>query len=243
MNFKAPSQMHDSALNHARQGPIYVSVVTLVFALISKKLGKEVFITKVYKFQINSCCMLFPMDSIRLGFIFLAVYSVGSKWSPYNVFLLFPFTITGSINWRKCILKIFEDPSVRWVTSIHLCNTYLGHSMIFFFNLHIIYTLDRISDGFKMKRSFDTETSENLIDYYYKNLLLREEIYFLTICRNISLINSILRHEEKTYLFFVSLLSVFFHFFCVLLKQTTLSSGVHRLVLKITIFSCHPWQF
>lgn len=142
----------------------------------------------------------------------------------------------------KCILKIFEDPSVRWVTSIHLCNTYLGHSMIFFFNLHIIYTLDRTSHGFKMKRSFDTETSEKLIDYY-KNLLVREEIYFLTICRNISLINSILRHAEKTYLLFVSLLSVFFHFFCVLLRQTTPSSGVHRLVLKITIFSCHPWQF
>ena len=61
-----------------------------------------------------------------------------------------------------------------------------------------------------MKRSFDTETSEKLIDYYYKNLLVREEIYFLTICRNISLINSILRHEEKTCLFFVSLLSGFF---------------------------------
>ena len=80
MNFKAPSQMHDRALNHARQGPIYVSVMTLVFALISKKLGKEVFITKVYKFQMNSCYMLLPMDSIRLGFIFLAEYSVGSKW-------------------------------------------------------------------------------------------------------------------------------------------------------------------
>ena len=66
-----------------------------------------------------------------------------------------------------------------------------------------------------MKLSFDKETSEKLIDYYYKNLLVREEIYFLTICRNISLINSILRHEEKTCLFFVSLLSGFFFTFSV----------------------------